>query len=313
LLIGLSLAGPIPAAEPTNAQREQDSADALIEQGIALRRSNDDEQALDLFRRAEQLAPDSMRVKVHLAAAYQALGQWEEADHYLSAALANPADPYVQRYRSTLATARQVIDRHMGTLQLSGGPPGTEVRLNGRTITTLPMRQPVRLAAGIYTLEARLAGHYSITRSVTLTGGALSRESISLAPFDRTAPPAPLEDPPPTRNGVSWLTWTFGGLALGAGALTVGAYIVREQHADRWNDDSVCTSPSQTREQLCGKELESGQEAQTWMWVGGISMLAFTGAAITSLWLGNEQRSQEPELSLRCGVGLAQLSCTGRF
>ena len=97
-------------------------AGELIDRGIALRRSGDDEGALPLFVQAEKLEPDSTRVLVHLAATYQALGQWEQADRYLARALRDPTDPYVQKHQGTLAAARRTVDGHIARLRLSGGP-----------------------------------------------------------------------------------------------------------------------------------------------------------------------------------------------
>jgi tetratricopeptide (TPR) repeat protein len=303
-------------AEPTKSEDAASPASALIERGIALRRNGDDAAALEVFQQAERLEPESTRLRVHLAATYQALGQWEDADRYLSRALEDPSDPYVLRHQSTLAAARETIDKHIGLLQLSGGPKGTEVRLNGRRLGTLPIEQTVRVAAGIYTLEAQFPGYYPVTRSVALAGGALVRESLELAPLSETAKqlvaPAREAPSPPPEKHASWLPWALGGAALGAGALTVTAWAIREQHATRWNDDATCLSATQTRDQLCGNELRDGKRAQTWMWIGGAGTLAFAGAAVTTLWLQRDHH-ETPQLAVRCGVGLGALSCAGHF
>jgi len=306
--------GLLFAREPAKTEDTASPAGPLVERGIALRRSGDDTAALELFQQAEQLEPDSTRIKVHLAATYQALGQWEEADRYLTQAVENPSDPYVVRHQSTLASARAAIDKRIGLLQLSGGPPGTEVRLNGRPLGTLPIGDTVRVAAGIYTLEAQLPGYYSITRSVALAGGALVRESITLAPLSQVAAraaPVPAAPAAVESNQATWLPWMFGGLALGAAGLTVGAWAVRESHADQWNDDSACLSSTQTREQLCGSELDDGQKAETWMWIGGIGTAAFAAAAVVTVWIQAEDK--EAPVALGCALGLAQLNCVGHF
>lgn len=320
--VGLSLAmapalGWAQESGPSDEARAE--AEALVERAIALRRSGEDAQALPLFQEAEQLDPASVRVLVHLAAAHQALGQWEAADRYLTRALAEPSDPYIQKHQGTLAAARRTIDAHIGQLRVSGGPRGTEIRLNGRLIGTLPLEQAARIEAGIYTLEARLPGHYPVTRSVALAGGTIVQESIELSPLSPQPPgavPVPaasaLDEGASGSGGATWLTWTFGGLAAAAGAVTVGAWVERERHADRWNDDARCTSPNETREQLCGSELRDGERAETLMWIGGAAAVAFTGAAIGTLWIGGSKEAPE-QISLRCGVGLAQLACAGRF
>jgi hypothetical protein len=295
------------ATEATGTSPER--ALALVERGIALRRTGDDAAALPLFQEAERLDPDSVRIKVHLAAAHQALGEWEAADRYLTAALHDPTDPYIQRHESTLATARRTIDGHMGSLRVLGGPRGTQVRLNGRLVGTLPMEQTIRAEAGIYSLEATLPGHYPVTRSVALAGGAASRESIELTPLGRQTQPG---EKASTGGRASWLTWTFGGLALGAGAVTVVSWAMRERHADRWNDDADCLAPGRTREQLCGDELDAGKRAETGMWIGAGATVALAAASVATLWFTGDD-AETGTAALGCGVGWSQVACRGHF
>jgi hypothetical protein len=292
-----------------------DEAGDLITRGIALRRAGEDARALELFQQAERLQPESARVQVHLAASYQALGHWEAADRYLTLALEDPSDPYIQKHQGTLAAARRTIDGHIGSLQLVGGPRGTEIRLNGRLIGALPIDQTLRIEAGIYTLEARLPGHYPITRSVALAGGSLARESVTLSPRGADARPVVVADEGPEEEEsgqLTWLPWAFTGLAVGAGVVTVGAWATRERHVDRWNDDSVCLRPGQTRGDVCAEERRDGDRAERWMWIGAATTGAFAAASIVSFWL-SDRSQEEPMSALRCGVGFAQIGCAGQF
>jgi hypothetical protein len=323
-VVALGHAGGAAALAPDSSSSagEDESAEVsdLIDRGIALRRTGDDSRALEQFLQAEKLAPESTRVQVHLAATYQALGNWESADRYLSLAIRNPDDPYVQKHQGVLAAARRTIDGHIGTLQLSGGPRGTEVKLNGRSIGTLPIEQSVRLEAGIYTLEARMPGHYPVTRSVALAGGALVRESITLTSVGDEQPAPAVEGRAPdaraSKQGAGWLTWTFGGLAVGAGVVTVGAWATRERHVENWNDDGQCLQPGLTRGEACAAERRDGDRAETWMWVAGAATGAFTAASLVSFWLDSDdpqESAPESGTAIGCGVGLGLLSCSGSF
>lgn len=301
------------------------SADDLVAQGIALRRSGQDAQALAVFQRAEALEPGSARIQVHLAAAHQALGEWEAADRYLTLALAQSNDAYVQRHQSMLASARRRIDAHIGSLEVSGGPPGTQVWLNGRLVGKLPMSETVRIEGGIYTLEARLPRHYPVTRSVAIAGGSLVRESLRLQPVSSAAkessPAVSVEGQPVEADaGASpsgtpgWLTWTLAGLTVGAAAGTAYAWTVREGHAEKWNDDEQCLDPGRTREQVCSSELDAGKSAETWMWIGGATTGAFAAATLVSLWLQRDEEAGDPSTAgVDCGFGWNQVLCSGRF
>jgi hypothetical protein len=311
--------GAVAAPDSKSADEEageSSEVSELIERGITLRRAGDDARALESFRQAERLAPASTRVQVHLAATYQALGNWESADRYLSLAIRDPEDPYVQKHQAVLAAARRTIDGHIGTLQLSGGPRGTEIKLNGRAVGTLPIEDSVRLEAGIYTLEARLPGHYPVTRSIALAGGTLVRESIALTPVEggseeRAAVTEPRAEAAAS-GGSNWLTWTFAGLAVAGGVGTVAAWATRERHVENWNDDSQCLRPGQTRGDVCAGEREDGDRAETWMWVAGAATGAFTVASVVSFWV-NADDGKESGTALGCGVGFGQLSCSGSF
>lgn len=307
-----------PWAGPAEAKAQENSTaqvDDLVERGIALRRTGDDQRALMVFQQAEKLQPRSTRVLVHLAAAHQALGQWEEADRYLALALDNPNDPYVQKHQGMLASARRTIDSHVASLDIIGGPRGTQVWLNGRPLGKLPLVTPVRVAAGIYTLEARLAGHYSVTRSVALGGGSVVREQILLAPEVPEQSGSRLtEVDAGVDSSAKWLPWTFAGLAAGAGVGAVVALVVREQNADRYNDDSECLPMDNTpRGEACGNELDAGKSAETWMWVGTAAAGAFAAASIVTFVLLDTPDSDEQSTAVSCGVGLGLVECAGRF
>ncbi|HEX4352161.1 MAG TPA: tetratricopeptide repeat protein, partial [Polyangiales bacterium] len=67
--------------------RAEDSADALISQGVALRKQGKNAEALVDFQRAYQISP-SPRAQAQIALAEQALGDWIAAEDGLVSALA---------------------------------------------------------------------------------------------------------------------------------------------------------------------------------------------------------------------------------
>lgn len=300
-------------AQAQDADEKPNEAAALVDRGIALRRAADDAGALPLFQQAERLEPNSKRVMVHLAAVYQALGRWEQADLYLGRALRDPSDPYVQKHQAMLAEARRTVDAHIARLRIAGGPPGVEVRLNGKAIGTLPIEETARIQAGIYTIEATLPGYYPVSRSLALAGGTLTQETIELAPHEKRELAVTRDAEPIAKEGNSrWLAWTFGGLAVAAAGGTVFAWAKREQHAEVWNDNDRCLSSTRTRGQLCGDELDKGERAETWMWIGGAATVVLTGASIGSAWLGSPG-DETSDSAMSCGLGFGALQCAGQF
>jgi hypothetical protein len=265
----------------------------------------------------------------HLGTCHQALGNWVESEGFLARALEQRADPYIQRHRDTLEQALEVVTARLGRLQISGGPDGAEVFLNGKRVGELPLREPIRARVGDYTLEVRRPGHYAAKRPVTLKSGLLVRESVDLPLIDSSASPQPggsvglgpalagdgqaqaREDQWPTP---AWLPWTLAGLG-GAAAVTAGvALVVREGHAQRWNDDTRCWNVvGETRAERCGDERDSARRAQTVATIGGISaVLLGVGAAVFGLAGADTEPDTAAGLS-GCVLSASGASCSGRF
>src|SRR5688572_4554685 len=248
------LSGPARAEPLADAAQQEAAIDPVVQQGIELRRAGQDSQALALFQDALAKAPDSTRVKVHLASTHQALGHWLEAERYLREVLESPEDAYVRRHRETLERALDFVDRRIGSLDVVGSPEGAELLLSGRHIGTLPLAQPARVPIGSYTLEVRKPGYHSLMRPVSIGGRSLLRESVELG--QREAEPlawrggadAASGDGIEDRSGGSprWLSWTLLGASAGAAAVSGVAFAVRERHADRWNSEE-CLTPGSSR------------------------------------------------------------------
>jgi len=324
VLLGLSLSA---GARAQDAPAENPDADRFVARGIALRAEGKDGEALQAFQQAEALDPSSVRVQIHLATVYQALGNWLLADEYLSKALARQNHPYINRHRQVLEDAKRVIDSNIGRLEVDGDPPGAEVYLSGRALGTLPLAEPVRSTVGSYVLEVRSPGYYPSRRPISIVGGGLVRESVQLQPIPLDEPVHPttsagaadarfggVEEAPPNRV---WLTWTFAGAAIVAGTTAAGAVIFREVHAERWNDNTRCLESARTRAEVCGEERDQVETAETVAWVsGGLAALFLAGAAVNAFAFQPDPGSGSPSAGLElqgCGVGLAGASCFGRF
>lgn len=309
---------PVPGSKEARAEE-------LLERGVELRRTDQDAEALVVFRQALELAPNSSRAQAHLGTTYQAIGRWVLADEFLSKALAHTADPYVNRHRKALEQARDFVRDHLGLLEVSGGPAGAEVLLNGQAIGTLPMSEPVRVPVGSYQMEVSLAGHYGVNLPVRISRQALTRELVELLPLSAggrgRVGAAALPDPGSPRgvelepsSGAGWVPWTLAGAGVVAAGVGTVALIQRQRHADRWNDDAECLNVAgQTRRSLCGHERTLGLRWQTTAIVSGGAAVALGAAAIWTALAGGEQPGEEQVGLLGCSLGGTSLSCAGRF
>jgi len=313
----LSVAARVAHADPTSSTISEAEIEPFVQRGIDLRKLGRDTEALAIFEDALLKAPNSVRLKVHLASTHQALGQWVEAERYLSEVLRQPDDAYVRRHRETIEKAYEFVDHRLGSLDVVGEPDGAELVLSGRSIGRLPLAAPLRVPIGSYVLEVRKEGYYSVTRPVAIGGGTLLRESITLGP--RPAPGPEYATPVDSTRGDEgngsprWLTWTLTGTGLVSAAVSVIAFQVRENHAQRWNSDA-CLQPGLTRGQVCPRELDDGRDAERWGIATGILSGVLLGGALTSYVLERRPPTEAPVVAIEgCGVGVASAACFGSF
>jgi hypothetical protein len=335
LLVALAIvASSFSLSNVSAAADESPAVEALIQRGIQLRRTGDDEAALAVFLQAESEAPTSVRVLLHVVTAAQAAGKWLMADEYMRRVNRDKEDAYYRRHRVSIEQVESAITQRVGQFQALGTPEGAEIRLNGEPIGKLPMAEPRSLETGTYVMEVASAGHYNLRRPISVTGGVLTRESVELrvrpadAPLDFTASGAAgaarRDAPPKEWWQSSAVTWTLAGVGVLGLATAGGAAVVREREADKWNNESECISNDAgvTREQACGNVHDNIELAEKVMIIGGITGVAFGGAALAH-WIAtsgdssssSQQGSAPPprRASVACSPGMMAVVCQGSF
>jgi PEGA domain len=330
----------VGATERAYAAAETSPSDSGIEdaiaQGIALRRAGNDEVALTVFLDLEKRAPDSVRVLLHITTAALATGKWILAYEYLQKAASHKDDPYYQRHKPAIENIERAIGQRVGQFRARGMPAGAEVRLSGEVVGTLPMTNPRAIEVGSYLLEVSKAGYFPLRRPVTVTGGgSITQEAIELReqkPFLGSSAPGqtalqgggPLPDsaapPAPSWWRARWVTWSLAGVGVAAAATSGVAFLIREQNAAHWNDDSRClnsVNASQTREQVCGGVRDNVKLAEGVGVGAGIAAVAFGGAALLQWLATSHDRPAEPEappsLASGCSPSLGSVVCYGSF
>ena len=191
---GRSKSGETPAPASASA-RQPDQAEELIRQGVELRKSGNDDKALEAFRASFQLQP-TPRAQAQIALAEQALGLWADAERDLKEALRATTDPWVSKNAKALSGAMATVEQHLGSLQLLGTPVGAVVKIDERVVGKLPFEQPIRVTAGEVLVSVSSDGYFEIDRRITVSVGRLVRESIALHPHPRasTSPEASAGD-----------------------------------------------------------------------------------------------------------------------
>lgn len=156
-------------------------ADALIAEGVALRTQQRDADALSRFEQAQSLHP-TPRGMAQIALAEQALNRWVLAERHLREALAATTDAWISRNTSALRAALSVIESHLGRLEVRTNVPGAELWVSAAREGTLPLEAPLRVPIGQLPIELRSPGYQSATRTVTITPGQLTSETVTLSP-----------------------------------------------------------------------------------------------------------------------------------
>jgi hypothetical protein len=333
LLFGLCLLAvprPALAVDPVDDDAQVTApAQDLIQQGISLRHSGQDEAALGVFLDAEKRAPNSVRVLLHVTAAAQAAGRWLLAYQYLQKASAYKSTAYYQRYRASIRGMEETVAQHVGQFRVAGSPAGAEVLINGELMGTLPLEGAKVLEVGSYVLEVRKPGFFPLRRPFTIApGGGLAQETVELKPgvlgskddsgagASRSGVRGGPSEPRSSGLGARWITWTLAGSGAALLATSTVAFVIREQKASHWNDSGRCLAegdPTVTRQQLCGSVRSDANTAQTIGIATGAVGVGLVGGAIAH-WLWTSDSSQRNSVGLAsCGVGPGSVLCSGSF
>jgi hypothetical protein len=290
---------------------------AMVHQGVELRRQRRDREALEVFLRAWEVS-HAPRVMAQIGFAELALGRWVDAEAHLTEAHSAATDPWIAEHRALLEESLRDVGQHVGSLDVRGNVAGAEVRVEGHRVGSLPFARLVRVAAGTTTLEVGAPGYLPVRRSIVVAPGSLTRETVSLlaidGPFGSTPPLLDDARPPvavshdagPTMRALGWTA--AGGALLGVG-IGVAALVVRNDAVGRWNSDA-CLANGRTRLENCGDEQDTA------VTFGAVSVAAWvTGAAlaVTSVVLfvaAPSSAGRSRAGSIGCGIGPGDVGVT---
>ena len=225
----------------SSAAAQGEGSRELLDRALALREQGQDEEALALFRRAHELDPSAQTLG-QIALAEQALGRFREAERDLRRAL-EMGGPWVEQYHAALGEALETIRGHLGTLELTGGVDGAEVRVNGEVVGALPLA-PFSVEAGVAIVVVSAPGFLPYQRQLEIAPREHARREVALvarpetiaetaAPTltEATEPPGPAVPPPDLDGGliagtIIAFTLAAGGIATfgGAGAAAQAEY-----------------------------------------------------------------------------------------
>lgn len=291
------------------------TADELIDEGIALREQHRDADALDRFERAHAAEP-SGRALAQIALAEQALGRFVAAQAHLEEALADDVDRFIRRNRALLEQALAEIAANVGELEVRG-PEGAELRIDDAPRGRLPLPVPLRVDAGTARIEVRAPGHEPFTAAVPITAGAREEIDVVLRPLPTAAAaePAATFERPREHDGASpeWLLPT--GIAVAAAgavglAIATGLMVVREDHAQARQTCSD-TDPACRDRYQAALDAEAASIA-TYV-IGGTLAAAGVTLVLLDVLGALEVESSGGRATIACAPGALSIGCSGRF
>jgi len=333
----VGLASPAAGAE---------DPEALIREGVELRRQGKDARAEGYFRRAYQLA-STPRTAAQLGLVELAIGEFLEAETRLTEALST-RDAWVAEHRKTLEDSRAIARKKLFRVELTAAPAGVTYAVDGAEPRALgpdgllwlmpDAPTTLRIAApGRAPVVLHLEGRAGESRSVALD--LPTQVSPTAGPAAKTPPVAaeppvaiavgPPEPPPPhqpqpgtTSGNPSQRSGTpsqmnglrIGGVALAATGLAAGIVggIFCAQGNAKLNDYRKAVNSN--------GQIPWNPEDENWSATRtkGVVLLAAGGVAIlggAALFLLGAPKAAEGEahVSFIPGAGLGVLSYRGTF
>lgn len=231
LVVFLALATPFSASGDPPPPTAPD-AEALIREGLDLRRQGQERAALPYFQRAYDLS-HTPRSAAQLGFAEQALGMWVEAERHLTEARAADKDPWIREHRNLLDESAGFVRAHLGLIEVETNVAQAEVLVDGRSAGRTPLEAPLRVAIGQRRIELRAASYRPAGRAVEVTTGQTLRVTLPLirlaGAVEPAPPPADLRIVTPEPIPVSrplhrrWELWAGIGAAVVAAVVIVAA------------------------------------------------------------------------------------------
>ncbi len=218
---GAAWAGP--PAPPAKGSPQQKEAEALFTQGIALSDEQKWAEALEAFRRSDELRP-SLSARFNMAAAQRSMGRYVESKRTLEGILRDGptwTPPMKAALRGDAEALLAEVGPKVVIVSLRVSPASAAVSVDGSPATRTADGK-LELDPGKHVFVVRADGHETTTVARTLSA---SDKEVSL-----TAPAVKLLAPPPPPDGgvaTKWWFWTITGVVVlgAAGGVTAGVLL----------------------------------------------------------------------------------------
>jgi len=307
--------------------------EALIREGVKLRREGQDARAEGYFKRAYELAKTS-RTAAQLGLAELAVGEFAEAELHLSEALA-AKDAWVNEHLKALEGGRKTARQHLLRVELLSVPSGSGATyaLGGGSPVGVPADGVLWLAPATATLRVAAPGRRPFEVRVDGREGEIRRIAVELPeqkesvkavsiPVPPVAPAAPVREPAPAATVAlapqpdtdEGRGLRIGGYALASVGIAaeIAGVILYMEGSSRLNEYRTAVNSN--------GQIAWNPRDESWKTLrqGGVACFVAGGAAIAGgvalLIAGSvSERPGEGKVSLVTGPGLGGVSLRGAF
>ncbi len=214
----LFIATPVMAAggKPSPEERQ---ARALFDQGLALSDEGKWSEALDIFKKSDELQ-HSANVRFNMIATYRALGRYVEAKRLADELLAKGVDdkPLKPALQKEVEKLRDEVSPKIVTAVIKRSPADGAIEVDG-TLYIVGSDGRIQLDPGRHVFVLKKEGYDTATVSKSLEGTEV--EVVLTAPKLKIAPPP--EEKPFYKRG--WFWGTVGAVVVGGAAVAVVAVV----------------------------------------------------------------------------------------
>lgn len=176
-IVGMALVVGVLTSGVAGAQED---ARTLFQRGQVAYTQGDYEASVEAWTRAYELDPRPL-LQFNLSQALERLGRLGEAVEALEVYLAAspPDDPSTANARARLAALRMRLNET--GIQLTGGPAGATILLDGEDVGRTPRPDVIRVSPGSHRVVVRLEGYEDFTASVVVPAGQAAPVEVSMA------------------------------------------------------------------------------------------------------------------------------------
>ena len=296
------------------AARAQDprepKARAEMDRAAILQDSGELEKALEAYRKANEILP-GYNVLWHIAQLEAELGMFPEARETYRRYLEEGTEKIPV---SRAARARQEIARFddmLGTIRVISEVDGAEVFVDGRSVGTTPLSEPLAVAAGAREVVVR-SGRKTLLRETVEVGrgGVESLVEVRAGVFvddGGKSGRSGREGPDGGGRVLTWVALGVGGAALVAGGITGGVVLSKAGDLEDGCPDKRCPESKWST-----MDSASNLATATNVLLGVGAAAVFTGVLLYFIEpkIGGEKEIAVAPTATESGAGVA---LTGRF